>query len=523
MRQFSVGLDYGTESARALVLDLLTGEEAAVATHRYRHGVMDRELPSGEPLPPLWALQHPGDYIEATLDLLARAQSEAQRKGGEILGIGVDFTASTVLPTTEYGTPLVSLKGFKDHPHAFAKLWKHHAAEPHAQAINLDNPYFLDYYGGKTSAEWSLAKAWQVLEEAPEIWEATQRWIDAGDWIVWQLVGEEVRSTCQAGYKNHWQPEWGGYPDRQALERIRMGLGTWLDRLASPQPAGSVAGRLTRNWAEYTGIKEGIPVAVATIDAHAAVPGMGIFEPGVLALVLGTSTCHLALSADVHPEPGIEGVVPGGILPGYYGYQTGQPATGDMLKWWVGTLAWAGGETEEALFERLNRGASKLEGPTGMVVLDWWNGCRTPLMDSDLQGVITGLGLNVTPVELYKAMLEATAYGTLLAIETLEPAVGKVREIRATGGLSQTCSLMQLYADILGREVHASTSPNGSARGAAVYGGMCTNENVTTAQEFKSYEPRPIGKEYEAYYQRYRRLARILGMHAGSSTDPQAS
>ncbi|GAO75724.1 carbohydrate kinase FGGY [Meiothermus ruber H328] len=363
MKPLAIGLDFGTESARALLLDLERGQELAVAVEPYPHGVLTHRLPSGAPLPPLWALHHPADYLQVSRVLLQKMRLEAHQSGGTVVGIGLDATASSPLPTDASGVPLALKEAFRYQPHAYLKLWKHHAAEPYAQAINQAHPGFLQMYGGKTSAEWSLAKAWQVLEEAPEIWEATARWIEVGDWLVWPLSGEEVRSSCQAGYKAHWQPE--GYPEAAQLRALRPGLEGWLDKLAWPQPVGQKAGGLSQAWAQRTGLPAGIPVATASIDAHAAVLGVGVQESGVLVAILGTSSCHLALSPSACPVPGIAGIVADGILPGLYGYECGQPASGDMLAWWVRTLAWAAQEPEQAVFERLNLELSQRGGGGG--------------------------------------------------------------------------------------------------------------------------------------------------------------
>jgi len=410
-----------------------------------------------------------------------------------------------VLPATADGTPLALLEAFRRTPHAYVKLWKHHAAEAQAQAINAAHPPFLKYYGGKTSAEWSLAKAWQVLDEAPGVWEATDRWIEGGDWLVWQLAGVEVRSVCQAGYKSHWQPEWGGYPDRRELDRLRPGLGSWVDRLAPPVPVGARAGGLTRFWAEASGIPSDTPVAVAVIDAHAAVPGIDVRRPGALVLVLGTSTCHMALGTKAHPGPGIAGIVHGGILPGFYGYEAGQAATGDMLAWWVRVLAWAAGASEPAVFGRLNAEAAQLRGPSGLVALDWWNGCRTPLMDAGLKGVLTGLTLGAAPPEIYRALVEATAFGTRTVLETLEPGVGVIDEIRATGGLTREAFIMQIYADVLDREVLVSATPHATARGAAMHGALAASRDIKSKEVPVRYRPRAAAA-YEEAYRAYRKL-----------------
>ncbi len=501
-RRFSVGLDFGTDSARALLVEVDTAAEVDSTVHRYQHGVLEHTMPSGDPLPPRWALQHPQDYLDALADLLAWSACQSARLGGEVLAIGVSFTSCTVLPTTTTGTPLAMLPRFENNPHAYAKLWKHHAAEPYARRITRDRPSFLERYDWHTSSEWSLAKAWQTMVEAPEVWAAADRWIDAGDWLVWQLVGHERRSASQAGYKNHWQPSGGGYPSHAALDALHPGLSGWRDKLDGPYPLASRAGTLTGTWARRVELSDKIPVAVAAVDSAAAVPGTDVRGEGVLVVVLGTSTCHLSLSRHAHPAPGVESVVAGGAVPGFYDYSTGQSATGDMLGWLVRTLAWAGAR-EDALFDRLNRGLTSLPGPTGVSVLDWWNGCRTPLADATLTGRIEGLKTTTSPLQIYAAMLESAAYGTRLALELHERVNGTITEIRATGGLAQQPAIMQRYADVLGRQVRASTTRHGSARGAACYGAVAAGVELPQTLRFNDYEPEDA-ERYQPAYQRYR-------------------
>ncbi len=507
MKPLAIGLDYGTESARALLLELETGQELEVAVVPYPHGVLSRSLPSGKPLPPAWALHHPADYLEVTQKMLAQMAEAARKHVGEVVALGLDTTASSPLPTDGEGTPLALKEAFREEPHAYLKLWKHHAAEPYAQAINQVRPSFLRMYGGKTSAEWSLAKAWEVLEQAPEVWEATTRWIEVGDWLVWQLTGNEVRSACQAGYKAHWQPE--GYPSPEALRTFCPGLEGWLNRLAPPQPVGHRAGGLTPRWAQACGLSPGLPVSTAVIDAHAALPGVGVVEPGVMVAILGTSSCHLTLSPRAVPVAGVAGVVSDGIWPGFFGYECGQPASGDMLAWWVRTLAWASSSDEASLFTRLNHALNQQPGPSGLLVLDWWNGCRTPLMDARLKGVVKGLDLATDPPRLYQALVEASAMGTRLVRETLEKATGPLSRVVLTGGLSRTEAIVQLYADVLGSAVEVATTPQASARGAALYGAWAAGFELPPAPALRIFEPR--GWPYEAFYAEYLELVSYFG------------
>lgn len=507
MKLLALGLDYGTESARAVLVDLESGTELAVATEPYPHGVLERTLPSGRPLPPQYALHHPADYLEVTRCLLGQMGLEASRLG-RIVGIGLDTTASSPLPTDAQGTPLVLKDSLVLEPHAYLKLWKHHAAEPYAQRINRARPSFLAMYGGKTSAEWSLAKAWEILEEAPAVWEAAARWIEVGDWLVWQLTGEEVRSACQAGYKAHWQPT--GYPEAQALAALHQDLPSWLEKLAPPYPMGHAAGGLRPEWATV-GIAPGTPVAVAAIDAHAAVLGVGVAHPGTMVAILGTSSCHLALSPEGRAVPGIAGVVPGGILPGLYGYECGQPATGDMLAWWVRTLTWAGGASESSLFEQLDRDLTRRPAPSGLLALDWWNGCRTPRMNASLKGVLSGLRLDTDPVQVYQALVEATALGTRLVKETLEQAVGPLPQVVVTGGLTRSAALLQIYANVLGEPLEASLTRQASARGAALYGALAAGFPLPPTPPLRTFVPERFSESYRALYQTYLAMADFFG------------
>ena len=352
------------------------------------------------------------------------------------------------------------------------------------------------------------------------------RIIEAGDWIVWQLTGQEVRSICQAGYKAHWQPD-SGYPAASFLASLHPAFPALLDKLAPPHPVGARAGGLTAAWAERAGLPTGLPVAVALIDAHAAIPGLGVGEPGKLVMVMGTSTVHLLLSHRQVAIPGISGVVRDSILPGLYAYEAGQAATGDALEWWVHTLAWAASGREEGLFAQLEREAAALvPGTAGLIALDWWNGSRTPLVNADLSALIAGLTITTQPAEIFRSIVEATAFGTRQVIEILEAGdeVEPVTELRACGGLTRSSLVMQVYADVTGRRLHASSTPHASARGAAVYGALAAGSagggyddpaealRHMGVRDFRAFHPDPAAHaRYDLLYTMYRELHRHFG------------
>jgi L-ribulokinase len=530
--RYTIGVDFGTESVRAVLVDVADGRVADTATYTYPHGVIDRVLPETEArLPPDWALQHPGDWIEALETLLRTLAAAAPAE--TIIGIGVDFTSCTVMPTTAQGAPLCLLPEFAKDPNAWPKLWKHHAAQPYADRINATagrpGGEFLRWYGGRTSSEWSWAKAWQVLAEAPRVADAAARWIEGGDWIIWELVGAEVRSACQAGYKAHWQKD-AGFPPASYWASLYPGLEGFLDKLGPPpQPVGARAGGLCDAWARRTGLRPGTAVAVAVIDAHAGVPAVGVCRPGQLVAIMGTSTCHLLVDPRRQAVRGISGVVEDGILPGLFGYEAGQASVGDIFQWFVRNAVPAGyasGGGEAAAYDRLEAEAARLApGESGLLALDWWNGCRTPLVDAELSGLIVGLTVTTQPHEIYRALLEAAAFGTRRVIETFEAGGVPVHEVHACGGLAERNPLLlQLTADIVGREVLAARVQHASAVGSAIYaaaaaggtaGGYDSMDEAVRrmgGQERVAYRPRPAEQRaYEALYHDYLSLAHHFG------------
>jgi L-ribulokinase len=507
-----------------VLVDVETGDEVGEVVHPFAHGVLDRRLPDGTPLPPDWALQHPLDYLEVTEGLLRKAGEIAGDQG--IVGVGIDFTSCTILPVTSDGTPLCLSADFSHDPHAWVKLWKHHGAQRQADRINALHPAFLDLYGGRTSSEWMHAKALQILEDAPGTFAAADRIIEAGDWVAWQLTGAEVRSICQAGYKAHWQPD-AGYPDGAFLATLHPEFPALLNKLSAPHPVGRRAGGLTQSWAVRTGLPSGLPVAVAVIDAHAALPGLGVGSPGTLVMVMGTSTCHLLLSHEQVAIPGISGVVRDSVVPGLYAYEAGQAATGDALEWWVRILAWAGGGHADSVLATLEREAAEIApGQAGLLALDWWNGSRTPLVNADLSALLAGLTITTQPAEVFRAIVEATAFGTRQVIEVFEGGGGiePVTELRACGGLTRSSLVMQIYADVTGRMLRASSTPHASARGAAVYGALAAGaaeggyDDPAVAlrrmgvRGFRAFRPDPASRDrYDSLYALYRELHRHFG------------
>jgi len=461
-QRFVIGLDYGTGSARGVLVDADTGALAAREVAPYRHGVLDETGPDGRPLPLDWAVQVPDDWLEAAEATLGRLAG-AVPAGGAVVGLGLDATACTPLPTLADGTPLA--RRHPDRPHALAKLWKHHAAQPQADRQEAIGGRYLERTGGRTSCEWLPAKAAELAEHAPDLWAVAARFLDCGDWIVWQLTGREARSACQAGYKAHWVD--GRFPAE--LDRLVPEL---AKRLAEPRPVGSAAGPMTADWIARTGLPGRPAVAVATIDAHAAVPAVGVTAPGVLVGALGTSACYLLMAEAFAPVPGMAGAVPDGIVPGLWGYETGQAAFGDVLDWFV--RRFCEGEAAETAFARLNAEAATLApGESGLLALDWLNGARTPFVDPELSGLVLGLTLQTRPVEIWRALLESLCFGARRVVETLTGAGLPVDRVVLTSGLAERNPLLlRLFCDIVGRPVAVPEVPEATARGAAIHGAV---------------------------------------------------
>ncbi|WP_236653510.1 ribulokinase [Streptacidiphilus melanogenes] len=536
--RYVVGVDFGTLSGRALVVRVADGAELGTAVHPYRHGVIDRVLPSsGRELPPDWALQDPEDYREVLRNAVPAAVAEAGIDPALVIGVGTDFTACTVLPALADGTPLCEQARHRDRPHAYPKLWRHHAAQPQADRINAlaekrGEPW-LPRYGGRISAEWEYAKALQLLDEDPELYHLADRWIEAADWITWQLTGVETRNACTAGYKGILQD--GARPSAEflaALDPAFADFGAKLD-LAPGEPGvsplGARAGSLTARAAAWTGLPEGIAVCVGNVDAHVTAPAAQAVEPGRLVAVMGTSTCHV-VSAERRVEvAGMCGVVDGGIVAGLWGYEAGQSGVGDLFAWFAdhGVPPYVHAEAAErglTVHELLTeQAAAQPVGAHGLVALDWHSGNRSILVDHHLSGVVVGLTLGTRPHEIYRALLEATAFGTRVIVEALEAGGVPVTEFVVAGGLLRNAFLMQLYADVLRRPIGLIASAQGPALGAAIHAAVAAGAyaDVPSAaremggRDARVYHPDPgRAAAYDALYAEYLRLHDHFGRGA---------
>ncbi|WP_026974273.1 ribulokinase [Alicyclobacillus contaminans] len=528
---YTIGIDFGTLSGRVMLLNVEDGQEVAVDVVPYEHGVLDRELPTGEPLPPDWALQHPKDYLE----VIYRGIPSVISKGGvdpdEVVGIGVDFTSCTVLPTLRDGTPLCLVEGWEHRPHAWPKLWKHHSAQPLADRMNqvarARSESFLSRYGGAISSEWYFPKLLQIFEEDREVYHASDRFLEAADWIVWHLTGRECRNSCTAGFKAMWSQD-EGLPSADYFRAVHPQFENPAEKLGNQfHPLGTRAGALRAEVAARLGLRPSVAVAVGNVDAMVCVPSVGVTGPGTLVMVIGTSICHVAVSQDEVRLPGITGVVRDGVLPGMFGYETGQAAVGDMFQWFVSTLS----QTDiQQSAERLGRSvhddlqqlaAEIPPGSHGLVVLDWWNGNRSILGDADLSGVIMGLTLSTTYAEMYRALLESVAFGTRRILENFEQHHLPMQKIAACGGIShKNPLLMQIYADVCGVPVEVFASKEVPARGAAMFGAVAAGVFPTiqdAARRLASpvervYYPHAEAQQvYDRVYQLYHRLYHLLG------------
>ena len=514
--RYVVGVDYGTLSGRALVVRVGDGAELGTAVHEYRHGVIESTLPGGvDPLPPDWALQDPEDYRDVLRHAVPAAVAAAGIDPGRVIGIATDFTACTVLPTRADGTPLCEVPELRNRPHAWPKLWKHHAGQAQADRINAlaheRGEAWIGRYGGKISAEWQFAKGLQILDEDPEIYRRAERFVEAADWIVWQLCGVETRNLCTAGYKGIRQD--GRYPSRDFLTALDRGFADFVDKLDGPVlPMGARAGALTATAAAWTGLPAGIAVAVGNVDAHVTAASAQALVPGHLVAIMGTSTCHVVNGAELVEVPGMCGVVEGGLSPGAWGYEAGQSGVGDIFGWFVEHAAPAGMNSHERLSELA---AAQPVGAHGLIALDWWNGNRSLLVNHDLSGLVVGMTLATRPADVYRALLESTAYGTRMIIEALVEAGVPIRELVVAGGLTSNRLLMQIYADVTGRPLSLIGSAQGPALGSAIHAAVAAGAypDVYAASAAMGrvdrdvYRPDPQrARAYDALYAEYRTL-----------------
>jgi L-ribulokinase len=521
--KYTVGVDFGTLSGRALVVRVSDGHELAAAEHVYEHAVLTDTLPTGGVrLPSLWALQVPSDYVAVLRTAVPAAVVAAGIDPADVIGIGTDFTACTMVPVRGDGTPLCELDRFADRPHAYAKLWRHHSPQPQADRINAvatrRGEAWLPRYGGLISSEWEFAKALEIFDEDPEVYAAIDHFVEAADWIVWQLCGRYVRNACSAGYKGIRQD--GRYPSREFLSDVRPGFEGFVDAKLD-HPIGSLgdrAGALTAQAAQWTGLPQGISVAVGNVDAHVTVAAADAMDPGQLVAIMGTSTCHVMNSDVLREVPGMCGVVDGGISAGSWGYEAGQSGVGDIFGWFVENCV-----PESYHVEARRRGMSlhghltelagrQHVGQHGLVALDWHSGNRSVLVDHELSGVMIGQTLETTCVDMYRALLEATAFGTRMIVETFVASGVPVNELVVAGGLLKNHLLMQIYADAVGLPLSVVPSAQAPALGSAIHAAAAAGAypDVETAasrmgrRTHGAYTPVPANAQaYERLYREY--------------------
>ena len=518
-----IGVDFGTLSGRAVVVRVSDGAELASAVHDYEHAVMDTLLASsGATLPPEWALQDPNDYREVLRTAVPEAVKAAGIDPATVIGIATDFTASTPMPVTSDGTPMCEVEGLRDRPHAYVKLWKHHAGQSQADRINAvareRNEPWLPRYGGFISSEWEYAKALQLVEEDPEIFERMDHWVEAADWIVWQLCGAYVRNACTAGYKGILQD--GAYPSEGFEAALNPAFKGFAARKLAHRigQLGDNAGGLTAEAAAWTGLAEGIAVAVGNVDAHVTAPAAKAVEPGQMLAIMGTSTCHVMNSAALAEVPGMCGVVDGGIMSGLYGYEAGQSGVGDIFAWYVknqvpGRYFDDAAAAGKSIHQHLTDLAfAEPVGAHGLIALDWHNGNRSVLVDTMLSGIVIGQTLATRAEQGYRALLEATAFGTRTIVETFNASGVPVTEFVVAGGLLKNTHLKQMYSDVLRLPLSTIASEQGPALGSAIHAAAAAGAYASVAEageamgrvERGKYQPNPEAADaYDALFAEY--------------------
>lgn len=536
MSRYAIGLDYGTNSCRSLLVDIDSGRELGSVVFPYpsgKSGILT------DPADPNVARQNPQDYLDGMVEIIAGALAQAKEKNpdfdaADVIGIGIDTTGSTVIPVDDAGTPLAMKEAFRDNLNAYVWLWKDHTAHQEATDItkkaSSDRPEYLAKCGGTYSSEWWWSKIWHCLKVDRIVFDAAYSWVEHCDWLPAVLTGNDKpseikRSVCAAGHKAIYCDEWGGLPDKEFLSSLDPALADLRDRLYNHAATSSVkAGSLTSEWADRLGLSAGTPVSVGAFDAHHGAVGSGV-KTGTLVKILGTSTCDITVvpnSEDLGNVPGVCGVVDGSVLPDHFGIEAGQSAVGDIFLWFVNHLVpdSYGANQDEKFIEMEQRTRSQKPGETGLIALDWNNGNRTILTDVRLSGMILGQTLHTEAHEIYRALIEATAFGALTIINRMEEYGIKIDEVVNTGGLAvKNATLMQIYADVLGRPLRVAASDQTCALGAAIFGAACSGAasiaeiqaNCCKVQDTE-YTPIPENEEvYSELYGIYKRLHDAFG------------
>lgn len=534
-QKYVYGYDFGTLSCRLIVVNIATGEIVAQGVEEYPNGEISERLPNSDvSLPQEWYLQDPDDYINVMSTLSKRLLEKTGISSGDIIGIGSCFTNCTMMPIDIDGTVLCQKEKFRDKPHAWVKLWKHHGAQPYAEEIEVyakENVDWIWEYGNNVSSEWFFPKVLQIYREAPEIYEKTDVFIEAADWIVYKMTGNLIRNSATLGVNCFWNPK-RGYPDKKFFYDIEPGLENVVEDKMKGEIAvvGTRAGSLTPEFARLLGLTTDTIVSVGHGDSEVAACGTSTVDSGTMIIVMGTSTCQQMIHNTIRDIDGISSVIMDGMIPGFYAYQSGQPAVGDIFEWYADNLAPAEYTTQAkednlSILAYMDKKASELQpGESGLVALDWLNGNRSVLMNYDLTGIIMGLKLQTKPEEIFRALLEATAFGTKTIIDGYETEGVAVENIIGAGGLPRKSPLiMQIYSDVLNRKILVPNSVNNSALGSAVCGAVAAKDRsgYNTIQEaidkmvpkdFTMYYPNEKNhRVYQELYKVYKQLHDYLG------------
>lgn len=528
MKRYVIGIDFGTLSGRAVVLDTQSGKTLALAVMDYPHGVMDECLPDGTPVPAQSAFQHPGDYLLVLETVIGEALQKACVAPEEIAGIGIDFTSCTLIATDEHGEPLCMKEEYASRPQSYVKLWKHHASQKQAERMTeiaqKRGEAFLNVCGGKMSPEWAFPKIYETLCRDEEIYRATATFCEAGEWLTSILTGETVRGASFASYKFNWMAG-EGFPSNEYLCAVDARLNGLIGTKISTQirSVEHTAGCLNARGAELTGLCKGTPVALPMLDAEAAMPALNVVEKGQGLLVLGTSGVLLLHDDRVKRVPGICGLVEGGVIPEMCTYEAGQAGFGDCFEWFSHNCVPAhyreAAEKEgKNIHAYLRERARKLKiGESGLLVLDWFNGNRSILQDAELSGMILGLHIGTKPEEIYRALIEGTAFGMRRIFENYAEYGIMVESLGAAGGIAQKDEmLMQIYADVLNREISVFATDQAGALGSALYAAVSGGvyETIVDAAKVLSVKPvkryQPIPENVRAYNTLY---AEYLSMY----------
>ena len=531
--KYTLGIDFGSLSGRALLVSAADGREIAESVYEYPHAVCDRLVPDSDiPLGDDFALQHPRDYLEVLYNTIPAVLEKSGASPDDIAGIGIDFTACTMLPVYADGTPLCFDERFSRDAHAYVKLWKHHASQDAATRINETakemGEEWISRYGNFIDSEWFFPKLLETAEKSPEVYEAADFFLDAGDFIVWQLTGKQARSYPFAAYKAMYNREYG-FPKKEFFAALDKRIENVVEEklVGDLLDIGECAGYLTEEMAKKTGLRAGTPVAAAILDAHAAAPSVGAVHDGDMFAVMGTSMPMLLVSSEGKRVPGICGVVKDGLVPGFYGYEAGICCMGDHFAWFTENCLPASYK-EEAEKRGLSpiaylteKAAALKVGESGLIALDWWNGNRSTLIDANLNGLFVGMTLATKPEEMYLALIEATAFGAKHIIENYRHHGVLVKDFYACGGISRKNKLlMQVYADVLGLEIKTLESTQTPARGAAILGALAAGlypdiESASDAMKSpvaEIYKPNKANTAvYEELFAEYERLYDYFG------------